>query len=99
MRYGFRESTKTWILKTVVALLLLGASAGATRSAFAQDSKPDPAGTATGDKSSTMDAAGNSFVVTEPTDKSIPPSRITIVMPVATRPVIDTCRKTSVRLL
>ena len=37
--------------------------------------------------------------MTEPTDKSIPPSRMTRVMPVATRPVIDTWRRTSVRLL
>lgn len=36
--------------------------------------------------------------MTEPTDKSMPPSRMTIVMPVATRPVIETCRSTSVRL-
>ena len=28
--------------------------------------------------------------MTEPTDKSMPPSRMTRVMPVATRPVIDT---------
>ena len=32
----------------------------------------DPAGTATGDKSSAQDAAGNPFVVPEPTDKSAP---------------------------
>ena len=37
--------------------------------------------------------------MTEPTDKSMPPSRMTRVMPVATRPVIDTWRRTSVRLL
>ena len=30
--------------------------------------KPDPAGTATGDKNSAVDAAGNPFVVPEPTD-------------------------------
>jgi ammonium transporter, Amt family len=34
--------------------------------------KPDPAGTATGDRSSTTDAAGNSFAVTEPTDTTSP---------------------------
>ncbi len=28
--------------------------------------------------------------IIEPTDKSMPPSRMTRVMPVATRPVIDT---------
>ncbi len=31
---------------------------------------PDPAGIATGDKSSVADAAGNAFVVSEPTDKA-----------------------------
>ena len=31
--------------------------------------KPDPAGIATGDKSNALDAAGNPFVVSEPTDK------------------------------
>ena len=31
--------------------------------------KPDPAGIATGDKSNVLDAAGNPFVVAEPTDK------------------------------
>jgi ammonium transporter, Amt family len=34
--------------------------------------QPDPAGTATGDKSSAQDAAGNPFVVPEPTDKTAP---------------------------
>ena len=36
--------------------------------------------------------------ITEPTDRSMPPSRITMVIPVATRPVIETWRSTSVRL-
>src|SRR5712691_9299699 len=34
--------------------------------------KPDPAGIATGDKSSVVDAGGNTFVVAEPTDKAAP---------------------------
>src|ERR1700694_1334838 len=34
--------------------------------------QPDPAGIATGDKTNAVDAAGNSFVVAEPTDKSDP---------------------------
>lgn len=34
--------------------------------------KPDPAGIATGDKSSVVDAGGNAFVVPEPTDKNDP---------------------------
>jgi Amt family ammonium transporter len=40
---------------------------------FADDGpKPDPSGVATGDKSSAIDAAGNPFVVSEPTDKNAP---------------------------
>src|SRR5229473_6918389 len=38
----------------------------------AQEPQRDPAGTATGDKTNAVDAGGNSFVVTEPTDKSAP---------------------------
>jgi Amt family ammonium transporter len=34
--------------------------------------KPDPAGIATGDKSNVVDAGGNSFVVSEPSDKADP---------------------------
>ena len=34
--------------------------------------QPDPAGIATGDKSTAVDAGGNSFVVSEPTDKKAP---------------------------
>src|ERR1700752_2972998 len=36
------------------------------------DPPPDPAGIATGDKSTALDAAGNAFVVAEPTDKADP---------------------------
>ncbi len=39
---------------------------------MAQQSKPDPAGLATGDKTTVVDAGGNSFVVAQPTDKSAP---------------------------
>ena len=40
---------------------------------FAQQApQPDPAGIATGDKTSAVDAGGNSFVVAEPTDKAAP---------------------------
>src|SRR5262249_4395782 len=38
----------------------------------AQEPKPDPAGIATGDRTTVLDAAGTPFVVTEPTDKSAP---------------------------
>ena len=37
-----------------------------------QEPKPDPAGIATGDKTSVIDASGNSFVVAEPADKAAP---------------------------
>src|ERR1700732_5070380 len=36
------------------------------------DPPPDPAGIATGDKSTALDAAGHAFVVAEPTDKADP---------------------------
>src|SRR5712692_6802938 len=38
----------------------------------AQEPQRDPAGTATGDKHQALDAAGNPFVVAEPTDKTCP---------------------------
>ncbi len=38
----------------------------------ATEPKPDPAGISTGDKSNAIDAGGNSFVVSEPTDKTDP---------------------------
>jgi ammonium transporter, Amt family len=34
--------------------------------------KPDPSGTATGDRTAVVDASGNSFVVAEPADKAAP---------------------------
>src|SRR5580704_16075366 len=37
-----------------------------------QEPKPDPAGLNTGDKTTVVDAGGNNFVVTEPTDKTAP---------------------------
>jgi len=46
--------------------------AGSLRVCLADEPKPDPAGIATGDKTTAMDAGGNSFVVTEPTDKNDP---------------------------
>lgn len=60
---------------SIIALILLAALifAGLTTRCFADDTpKPDPAGVATGDRSSVADAAGNPFVVLEPTDKSAP---------------------------
>jgi Amt family ammonium transporter len=37
-----------------------------------QAPKPDPAGIATGDRTTAVDGAGNAFVVSEPTDKTAP---------------------------
>ncbi len=62
-------------LASVGAKVLLGLwlVAALTAFSFADDGpKPDPAGTATGDKTTAVDAAGNPFVVPEPTDKTAP---------------------------
>jgi Amt family ammonium transporter len=48
------------------------ATPAAAAAAAASEPKPDPAGISTGDKSSVIDAGGNSFVVSEPTDKKDP---------------------------
>jgi Amt family ammonium transporter len=72
MHFVFGKSTRKLILGTVVALVLATSITGAVAPVFADDANPDPAGTATGDKTAVVDAAGNSFVVTEPTDKSAP---------------------------
>jgi ammonium transporter, Amt family len=72
MPYVVSSGARKWILRAAVALILANALTGALIPAFADDAKPDPAGTATGDKAAVVDAAGNSFVVTEPTDKTAP---------------------------
>src|ERR1700746_2870016 len=45
---------------------------GPVARAVAEPPQRDPAGIATGDKTSTSDAGGNPFVVPEPTDKAAP---------------------------
>ena len=64
------KDVRMWILKATVALVLLNAGAGAMAGAFAQEAKTDPAGTATGDRTAVIDAAGKPVVVAEPTDKT-----------------------------
>ena len=55
------------------AICLLVLIGGAGMSLHAQSApNPDPGGIATGDKTNVVDAAGNSFIVTEPTDKADP---------------------------
>ena len=72
MQCAFARRTKRWILQTIVALVFAQIFCGPMSVAFADQTQPDPAGTATGDRSSAADAAGNPFVVPEPTDKSAP---------------------------
>jgi Amt family ammonium transporter len=58
---------------SILALpLLLMTLCAVVPTVVAQEAQRDPAGTATGDKTSVADAGGNSFVVTEPTDKTAP---------------------------
>jgi Amt family ammonium transporter len=61
------------IPRTVAILLLtVGLVSLLAIPVTAQEPNPDPAGIATGDRNNAVDAAGNSFVVPEPTDKSAP---------------------------
>ena len=55
-----------------IAVLVFGVMAIGAPLAAAADPQTDPAGIATGDKGSVVDAGGNSFVVAEPTDKADP---------------------------
>ncbi|MBI3770730.1 MAG: ammonium transporter [Deltaproteobacteria bacterium] len=59
----------------MVAGLVLGTMIVATFISVCRaddEPKPDPAGIVTGDRTSVFDAGGTSFVVSEPTDKSVP---------------------------
>ncbi|MGA7918398.1 MAG: ammonium transporter [Candidatus Acidiferrales bacterium] len=73
MRGSFMRSTKKSIFRALLALLFAQALVGSISTALAdQDPQPDPAGTATGDRSTALDAAGNPFVIPEPSDKYAP---------------------------
>ena len=69
-----RRSLRLSLMSACATILLTaGMLAGLSTASFADDGpKPDPSGTATGDKTTAVDAAGNPFVVAEPTDKSAP---------------------------
>src|SRR5580704_13079354 len=70
LRHSLRRSL---VSASAVLLMMAGIWAGLSVSSFADDQpKPDPSGAATGDKSAAQDAAGNPFVVPEPTDKNAP---------------------------
>ncbi|MGB8543534.1 MAG: ammonium transporter [Candidatus Acidiferrales bacterium] len=75
MRFLFSQRRRGSVVlsRALLVLLLAQTLSGSMCAAFADQSpQPDPAGTATGDKNSVVDAAGNLFVVPEPTDTSSP---------------------------
>jgi hypothetical protein len=60
---------RPWV---AVGVLLVNLLSGSALVRAATDPPPDPAGLATGDKSSAFDGAGTAFVVAELTDKADP---------------------------
>ena len=54
---------RRWFIKLVIVILFAQWLTGPVMIARADEPQPDPAGIATGDKTSTSDAGGNSFVV------------------------------------
>jgi Amt family ammonium transporter len=68
-----RPCRRVLLVSAAVMLLANGILVGlSTRCLADEEPKPDPAGIATGDKTTAIDAAGNPFVVPEPTDTSAP---------------------------
>jgi Amt family ammonium transporter len=61
-RHGLRP-----LVRLMLVMLFTTFLAGAAQLCRADDPKPDPAGIATGDKTTAVDAGGTSFVVTQPT--------------------------------
>src|SRR5580692_2346369 len=59
-------------LRVIVAILCAYVLTGPVALASADPPQRDPAGIATGDKTTTSDAGGNAFVVAEPSDKNAP---------------------------
>ena len=59
-----------WLTVGMFAAAMLGGPAVAAGAAI--DPPPDPAGIATGDRSTAVDAAGRAFIVAEPTDQADP---------------------------
>jgi ammonium transporter, Amt family len=70
MECAFARRTTRWILRALIALVIAPLLCGTASVALADQTQPDPAGTATGDRSSAADAAGNPFIVPAPTDPS-----------------------------
>jgi ammonium transporter, Amt family len=71
MQFSNRSITKR-IPQAILILVFAQFLCGSLSIALADQAQADPAGTATGDKTSVVDAAGNPFVVPEPTDTSAP---------------------------
>ena len=73
---ALRVATRSrWcLLQLSVVMLLTALVLGYVSTPCFADDGPvaDPAGTATGDKTTTYDAAGNSFAVAAPTDPNAP---------------------------
>ena len=55
-----------WYARVLVAIFCAYVALASAAPLLADDSKPDPAGTSTGDRSNVQDAAGNPFVVPPP---------------------------------
>jgi Amt family ammonium transporter len=72
-RAGRASLRGSFVGASAMVIVLAGMLAGLSALSLADDGpKPDPAGTATGDKTTAVDAAGNPFVVPEPLDKTAP---------------------------
>lgn len=69
---GKRGVRRQTVLLRVAMLAMIGLVAGSLTKGLADEPKPDPAGISTGDKTTVVDAGGNSFVVSEPTDQKDP---------------------------
>ena len=69
VRQAFASPRHSYLAAPLLFFILLVVL---TPAVAAQEPQRDPAGTATGDKHHAVDAAGNSFVVPEPTDKTAP---------------------------
>jgi ammonium transporter, Amt family len=79
-RVPFMRGVTSWVRQRITSRrrsnlagpLLFGLLLVLVPAVSAQDPQRDPAGIATGDKHHAVDAGGNSFVVSEPTDKTAP---------------------------
>src|SRR5215510_15855881 len=70
--FSVRRWRQSLLRGAVVVFFAYILSGFAIVSLAADEPQPDPAGIATGDKTTAIDAAGNPFVVPEPTDKTDP---------------------------